>query len=209
MFDELISNASYMAHGYCLFWKPWLIVVHALSDLVIFAAYAAIPVAIWIFLRRRKDLDLKVLAVLFALFILLCGLTHLIQCITLWWPIYETQAWVKAATAAVSLATAALIFPLIPQALAIPSPRQLQAVNEGLEAEIASHRQTLAELERVRDGLEKRVAERTRELAVAKARFETLVLAAAELVWTTNADGDVVEELAELGHVHRPEFRGI
>jgi hypothetical protein len=134
VFREWIENAStslYMAHGYCLVWKPWLIAAHAISDLLIFAAYFAIPIAIWIYVRRRKDLDLKFLAVLFALFILLCGLTHLIQCITLWWPIYETQAWVKAATAAVSVATAVVIFPLIPLALAIPSPRQLQIVNQG------------------------------------------------------------------------------
>ncbi len=151
--DE-VSTSLYMAHGYCLVWKPWLVAAHAISDLVIAAAYFAIPIAIWIYVRLRKDLELKGLAVLFALFILLCGLTHLLQCAVLWWPIYETQAWVKAATAAVSLATAVVIYPLIPKALAIPSPRELQTVNRGLAAEIASHGQTLADLRLARDAAE-------------------------------------------------------
>jgi PAS domain S-box-containing protein len=191
MLHDMIDDAAYMAHGYCLLWKPWLIATHAGSDLVIFSSYFAIPVAIWLFLRKRADLELKPLAVMFAAFIFLCGLTHIIQAATLWWPIYETQAFAKVATAAVSLTTAIAIFPLIPRAVAIPSPRQLQAVNDGLASEIGAHRRTLAELKRAKDELELRVGERTRELEHSKARFETLVRASAQIVWTCNAAGDV------------------
>ena len=99
MIHDMVDQASYMAHGYCLLWKPWLVILHAASDILIFGAYFAIPVAIWIFLRRRPDLELRPLAILFAAFIFLCGLTHLVQMVTLWWPIYETQGLLKAATA--------------------------------------------------------------------------------------------------------------
>src|ERR1700687_5227475 len=116
MVHDLVDGASYMAHGYCLLWKPWLVVLHAGSDLLIFFGYFAIPVAIWIFLRQRKGLELGRLAVLFCAFIFLCGLTHLVQMVTLWWPIYETQGVLKLATAIVSVATAGMIFPLIPTA---------------------------------------------------------------------------------------------
>jgi PAS domain S-box-containing protein len=183
-----------MAHGYCLLWKPWLVTLHAGSDLLIFGAYSAIPIAIWIFLRKRKDLELKPLAALFAAFIFLCGLTHLAQMATLWWPIYETQGWIKLVTAAVSVATAIAIFPLIPRALAIPSPHQLQLVNMGLEEEVDAHRRTLRQLERARQELEERVADRTAELARAKSRFEALVRASAQVVWTADASGMVRED---------------
>jgi hypothetical protein len=83
MVHDLVDSASYMAHGYCLLWKPWLVVLHAGSDVLIFLAYFAIPAAIWIFLRQRQDLELKRLAILFAAFIFLCGLTHLVQMVTL------------------------------------------------------------------------------------------------------------------------------
>ena len=159
MLQDMINRAAYMAHGYCLLWKPWLVAMHASSDILIFGSYFAIPVAIWIFLSKRKDLTLKPLAVLFAAFIFLCGLTHVIQAVTLWWPVYETQGYVKAITAIVSVATAIAIFPLIPKAVAIPSPGQLQIVNDGLTLEVAAHRDTLAALKRSNDELEMRVAE--------------------------------------------------
>jgi signal transduction histidine kinase/DNA-binding NarL/FixJ family response regulator len=155
VFHDMIDSAAYMAHGYCLLWLPWLVGIHAVSDVLIFVAYSAIPVAIWIFLRRRRDLELWHLAVLFSAFILLCGLTHLIQAITLWLPVYEFQGWVKVVTAVVSVTTAVLIFPLIPKALAIPSPNQLQAVNAGLKREITSHLETFQALECAKERAEK------------------------------------------------------
>jgi PAS domain S-box-containing protein len=194
MVHDMIEHASYMAHGYCLLWKPWLVVLHAGSDFLIFVAYFAIPVAIWIFLRRRPDLELKPLAVLFAAFIFLCGLTHLIQMITLWWPIYETQAFVKVATAIVSLTTAVMIFPLISAAVALPSPRSLQVVNDGLKREIAAHQETLKRLQEARDALERRVVARTAEIEGSKARLEALIQASAQMVWTTDAEGRTEED---------------
>ena len=120
MLHEMIHGAAYMAHGYCLLWKPWLVALHAGSDLLIFAAYFAIPVAIWTFVSKRPNIEMKGLARLFAAFILWCGLTHIVNLVTLWWPIYEFQALVKVVTAAISVTTAVVIFPLIPKALAIP-----------------------------------------------------------------------------------------
>ncbi len=164
MLHEMIDNASYMAHGYCLLWKPWLVSLHAGSDLVIALSYFAIPVAIWIFLARRPNLEMRGLAAMFAAFILFCGLTHVLGLVTLWLPIYEIQGAVKAATAAVSLATAIAVFPLIPRALAIPDPSELRLANARLQEEVDAHRRTLAELETARAALEETVSVRTRAL---------------------------------------------
>ena len=194
MIHDMIESASYMAHGYCLLWKPWLVALHAGSDFLIFAAYFAIPVAIWIFLERRRDLELKSLALLFAAFIFLCGLTHLVQMATLWWPIYETQAYVKVATAIVSVATAVLIFPLIPKAVAIPSPLALQNANTVLRQEISAHEETLHRLREAQEELERKVVERTSELERAKRRFEALVTASAQIFWAAQPDGSIAED---------------
>lgn len=174
MLHEMIHGAAYMAHGYCLLWKPWLVALHAGSDLLIFAAYFAIPVAIWTFVSKRPNIEMKGLARLFAAFILWCGLTHIVNLVTLWWPIYEFQALVKVVTAAISVTTAVVIFPLIPKALAIPSPNELQLANTHLAQEIAAHKRTLAELEQARTKLEQRVAARTKELSEATERFRSL-----------------------------------
>jgi PAS domain-containing protein len=174
MLHEMIDSAAYMAHGYCLLWKPWLVALHAGSDFLIFAAYFAIPVAIWIFVSKRPNVEMKGLARLFAAFILWCGLTHLINLVTLWWPIYEFQGAVKAITAGISVATAVVIFPLIPRAVAIPSPNELQLANAGLAREIGAHTSTLAALEQARAKLEQRVEARTKELSEATERFRSL-----------------------------------
>jgi PAS domain S-box-containing protein len=150
---EMLDAAAYMAHGYCLLWKPWLVGLHVVSDILIAGAYFAIPVAIWIFLKKRPTLPLQNLAWLFVAFILLCGVTHLINLVTLWWPIYETQGVVKLATALVSVATAVAIFPLIPKALAIPSPAELEAVNARLTNEVKSHLETLRQLQAAKETL--------------------------------------------------------
>lgn len=194
MLSKLIEDASFFAHGYCLLWKPWLVSLHAVADLLTFASFSAIPIAIWIFLRRRRDLELRHLAVLFSAFIFLCGLTHLLGLVTLWVPIYETQGIVKGVTALVSVLTAAVMFPLIPAAVAIPSPRALQDANRLLREEVDAHQHTLAELFQARGHLEQRVIERTRELEHAKARLEALVRASAQIVWTRSAEGEFVDD---------------
>lgn len=165
--QELITffqELGYMAHGMCLMWQPWLIAMFAGSDMLIFLAYALIPFALLRVLRARPDIEHRGVAYLFVAFILLCGLTHLVAIFTLWVPVYVVQGYVKLATALVSVTTAAVLFPLIPRIIALPSPVELRLVNADLRDEIAAHENTLIQLRRARDRLEDKVAGRTLEL---------------------------------------------
>lgn len=191
MLHDMLDQASYMAHGYCLLWKPWLVALHAISDFLIFAAYFAIPVAIWIFVSKRPNVELKNMALMFAAFILWCGLTHITNMVTLWIPIYEFQGWVKAITAGISVATAVAIFPLIPRALAIPSANELQLANRNLAQEVAAHQATLSALEKTRDELEQRVRSRTRELEDITTRFRLLFERAPVAMLMCDDNGDI------------------
>ncbi len=127
-------------HGFCLLWEPWLIWSHAIANLTIALAYFTIPVVLASFAWRRRDLVFKPVFWLFAAFILLCGTGHLIDLFTLWVPAYRLDAVVKLSTAAVSLATAMALVPLMPRALALPSPAQLQAANAALAVSEARYR---------------------------------------------------------------------
>lgn len=127
----------FMPHGMCLLWRPELMSLHIVSDALIALAYFTIPFAILRFVRGKDALERKHLglSLLFAAFIALCGLTHLISIIVLWVPIYIIEGWIKAVTAIASLATAGWLMALVPHALKLPSVKAMQL-------EIAAHRET-------------------------------------------------------------------
>ena len=140
MFDGLqryLFAQGLAPHGYCLLWDPRLIWTHVLADAVIGAAYFSIPVALWLFLKRRKDIEAGWILALFALFILACGTTHLLSILVLWVPVYGVEGAVKALTAVVSIITAVALWPMLPKLVALPSPRQLQLALDQLKAEAA------------------------------------------------------------------------
>lgn len=150
---------QYMPHGMCLLWQPWLVVLWAGSDLLIFLSYSAIPIALLTVLKRRKDVPHRGLVMLFASFILLCGITHALSMVTLWVPIYPQVGLFKLATGVVSCITAVVLFRLIPTLVALPSPADMAAANERLRGEVEAHKATLASLE---ETVEARTAELSR-----------------------------------------------
>jgi diguanylate cyclase (GGDEF)-like protein/PAS domain S-box-containing protein len=169
----LFGAAAFVPHGYCLLWRPDLVALHATSDAATALAYFSIPAAILVFFYRRPDVEYPAVAVLFAIFILGCGLTHVADLLTLWWPIYGVEGLLKAITAAASFATSVVVWRLLPGALLVPSPAQLRQANEELNAEVVRRASVEAALARTLDGLEALVAERTRELADTNLRLQS------------------------------------
>ncbi|MFM2044022.1 MAG: hypothetical protein RLY86_2598 [Pseudomonadota bacterium] len=187
--EVLRDPAPFMPHGMCLLWDPGLIWLHLSSDVLTALAYYSIPVTLFTFVRRRQDLAFGWIFVLFGLFIAACGTTHALGAWTLWNPDYTTQGIVKAVTAVVSVATATVLWPLMPRALALPSPGQLRLANAALQQEVQDRVRAEQQVREANAELERRVAERTAELAAANT-----ALAAA------NADLErrVAERTAEL-----------
>lgn len=149
MFDALaafLDRSNLNPHGICLLWRPELIWTHVVSDLVIAIAYFTIPAALGIFVTRRRDVAFGWMFWAFATFILACGTTHLFAIWTLWVPDYAAEAVVKAITALASIVTGCLLWMLLPQALALPSPAQLRQANAELVARIAERDAALAAL---------------------------------------------------------------
>ena len=130
--EWLFNQSGLTPHGFCLLWDPTLIWTYAISDVGIGLAYFSIPLALIVFVRRRPEIVFRPLFWLFATFILLCGLSHWLDVLTLWVPAYGLEAFVKAATALVSLVTAMSLWRLLPEALAIPSPAELREANRAL-----------------------------------------------------------------------------
>lgn len=129
---------GFMPHGHCYLWTPALLWLHVGSDVMIALAYLCIPALLAYFLRRRTDLPYPWLFGMFGVFILSCGATHLFSIWNVWHADYWAEGWLKALTAVVSLATTVALVPVIPRALALRSPAELeQEISERSRAEAA------------------------------------------------------------------------
>lgn len=167
MLDALtgwIDDPGFMPHGHCFLWTPKLLWTYLVADGLIVAAYWSIPPALWLFARRRRDLQHKWLVALFGVFIFACGTTHLIKIWNIWNHAYWLEAWVTLFTALVSVACAIGIWPLLPKLLALPSPAQLQS--------------TYAEL-----------LQRHHQFIESETRFRILIESSAEGIWMLDRDG--------------------
>jgi signal transduction histidine kinase/CheY-like chemotaxis protein len=147
-FDFLWDGRALAPHGYCLMWDPRLVWTHVVADALIAAAYFSIPIAIVRFVTNRKDIQFSWIFWLFALFIVACGTTHLMGIWTLWYADYAFEGVIKAITAIASVGTAIVLWPLIPRALAIPSPLQLREANTALTLRIRERDEALERLHR-------------------------------------------------------------
>jgi PAS domain S-box-containing protein len=140
--NNFIFPLSFIPHGHCYLWKPELVSLHSISDFLIASAYYSIPITLLYFVRKREDLPFNGIFLLFGVFIIACGSTHLMEIWTIWHPQYWLSGSLKAFTAVVSVYTAIQLVSLVPKALAFPSPAQLETVNRQLEEEILAHKRS-------------------------------------------------------------------
>jgi PAS domain S-box-containing protein len=156
----LSSPNDFMPHGFCYLWNSHLVWTHVISDSLIAFAYLSIPVTLVYFIRKRRDLPFHWMFVCFGVFILACGATHVMEVWNLWHADYWLAGGVKVVTALASMATAFLLVPLVPKALALPSP-------EALRLEIVERKRAQEAVDHAKMELELRVQERTAELTKA------------------------------------------
>ena len=150
-FEHILNSSMFAPHGYCLLWEPGLIWLHVVSDTLIAMAYFSIPFALAIFVLKRGDLKFGWLYWSFGIFIMACGLTHVMAIYTLWVPAYGVEGLVKAATAVASIFTAGMLWPLLPKLLTIPSPFELRQIQEALKDEEIKTRDSELLLQQFRD----------------------------------------------------------
>jgi two-component sensor histidine kinase len=183
---DVIAGGPFIPHGHCYLWIPELVWFHVGTDALIALAYYVMPIILISFVRKRSDLPFNWMFLMFGAFIIACGTTHVMSVWNLWYPTYWLSGGIKAGTAAVSLATASLLVPLVPKALALPSPAQLEALNGQLREQIREREQAEVALRQANDELEKRVQERTAALSEANEALRTEVLErrkAEEALW--------------------------
>ncbi|MGB3495679.1 MAG: GAF domain-containing protein [Elainellaceae cyanobacterium] len=146
------SNSYYMPHGHCYLWQTPLVTLHVTSDLLIAIAYFSIPIMLVYFVRKRQDTTFTTVFLLFGAFIASCGLGHLFDIWTLWFPNYWVAGVERAFTAFISCLTAIKFVEWMPQFLALRSPQELEHLNHQLQQEIAARKKAQQILQRLIEG---------------------------------------------------------
>ena len=134
-FKKLFDN-DFMPHGHCYFWDPAIIWINAISGSLIAMAYLTIPLTLLYIIRKRKDINFISVVVLFALFILSCSATHIMDVINIWYPMYRLDSAFRVITALASMGTAVMLVKITPQVLSIPHSDLHKKLNEELKEQI-------------------------------------------------------------------------
>ncbi len=129
-FKGIGSSEFWPARWNCGIWTDFHGWMYIISEVVIWAAYFAIPVLLVRLVMAKKDIPVPKVFWLFGAFILLCGTTHLVDAIIFWFPIYRVSAFLRAITAVVSLATVFALLKVLPEVLKLKTSVQF---NEELE----------------------------------------------------------------------------
>ncbi len=103
---------GFTPHASCIT-DPGVIAQHIVGDLLTALVYFLIPLVLFR-IAWRSRFTLNYLFFWFGLFILCCGMTHLMDIVVLYYPLYVLQGWIKILTGIVSVVTLIKLIAVIP-----------------------------------------------------------------------------------------------
>jgi PAS domain S-box-containing protein len=177
MLSGWMSSNGLMPHGFCYQWRPALLWLHAISDSLIALAYFSIPVALFYFARKRRDIPFGWMFFCFGSFIAACGATHAMDVWTLWVPSYWFSGGVKVVTVLASVPTAVFLIRIVPAALSLPSPDEMRATIEQLKQQKAILKQSEERFRRMAENIQEifwTMDPETKEVTYASPAFEQI-----------------------------------
>ncbi|RIV25210.1 two-component sensor histidine kinase [Fibrisoma montanum] len=123
-FRRLTDMGDWPPRWLCGTWSDFHGWLYILSDLTIWLAYMAIPLILIRFVIIKKGVPLPGVFWLFGAFILLCGLTHLIDAMMFWLPAYRINALIRFFTGVVSVATVIALVRYFKEAVGLRTSRE-------------------------------------------------------------------------------------
>ncbi len=142
-FNNLFNTDSWPPRWHCGEWTDFHGWLYIFSDLAIWAAYFMIPIILLYFIKKKKNVPFHNVFILFGVFILACGLTHLIDAIIFWWPAYRLSALIRFITAIASWGTIIALFRVIPMALNLKTPAELEIIVDKRTSELSENNNKL------------------------------------------------------------------
>ncbi|GAA4347559.1 hypothetical protein GCM10023185_02670 [Hymenobacter saemangeumensis] len=176
-FAHMLSPLGFPARWHCGHWTGFHGWLYIISDLFIWAAYFVIPFLLINFIRQRRDIPFDRMFWMFGLFIFACGATHLIDALIFWVPVYRLSAFVRLVTAIASWGTVLALMEVLPRALLLRTPTDLEQIVKERTAELATANQQLRDL--------------AEQLTRRNSEFTTLANAIPQLAWMAEPDGHI------------------
>lgn len=147
----LFDTAGFVPRWHCGEWGAGLGWTAIAGHVAIAVVYTAIPLLLLRAARRRRELPFREQVSLFAAFIFCCGVSHAVNALIFWVPVYRFLVAWDVLTAGLSVYALSRLVPVIPQVVAMRSPRELEAeiaLRERAEAALAQKVAALEQTER-------------------------------------------------------------
>src|SRR5262245_15047099 len=139
-------------HGACLDWRPDLIWLNVVSDVMAALAFFATAFVLGFYVwRRRREVMFRGVFWTFAIFATTCGVTRLLSILTLSVPAYDIEGVAKGFLALISIAITAALLLMLPRLLVLPPRIQLQQAYPAREEETRQRQEAEAMVRRFRE----------------------------------------------------------
>lgn len=135
-FFQKLFSGDFMPHGHCYLWEPGMVWLQVISNGLIGLSYIAISTTLVYLVYRIRNIPFQWIYLAFGLFIVTCGITHFMDIVTVWQPMYWLDGGLRAITAIASVGTAIILPPLIPKAIALAQGAKA-AYDKGIRLETA------------------------------------------------------------------------
>lgn len=125
-FSTLFTTSNWPARWTCGEWSETEGWMYIGSDISIFISYFVISLMLLGNVFKLKLGKAMWIVLLFGAFILLCGLTHLIDAVIFWEPVYRLSGFTKLLTGVVSIGTTVVLVYILPMAPKYKSPEIIE-----------------------------------------------------------------------------------
>jgi signal transduction histidine kinase/ActR/RegA family two-component response regulator len=198
---EVLSASGYIPHGHCYLWQPRLLAIHGISDLLIGLSYLAISLTLaYLVYRARDHIPFRWMVLAFGTFIIACGMTHFMELVTLWTPLYWLAGDIKVITAMASVGTAVALPPLVPRILELV---RAQEIAEHRSSELAESSALLAQEQAARTKAEE--ADRAKDQFLALISHELRNPLSPILAWSRMLKLETLEPQNQSGAINAIE----